>query len=150
MDAEGLLDAPLKIGAQRANYGKQILVTVSQELTAEFGAGFSSSALTRMAGIAEWMTDDQILASPSQELSWSGFSAMPNPSASGGSSRAGRTSNTSGRTTSKPHWRPLRRDDEVLVHDGFSLPTRNWRKLVATPWTNPYRRTEPTSKLQIG
>ena len=59
--------------AGRAAYGKQILATVSQELTAEFGAGFSYTALTRMARFAEWMTDDQILASLSQELSWSHF-----------------------------------------------------------------------------
>ena len=32
----------------RAAYGKGILATVSQELTAEFGDGFSYSALTRM------------------------------------------------------------------------------------------------------
>ena len=37
----------------RAAYGKQILVTVSRELTAEFGAGFSYTALTRMARFAE-------------------------------------------------------------------------------------------------
>ncbi len=55
--------------AGRAAYGKQILATVSQELTAEFGAGFSYTALTRMARLSEWMTDDQILASLSQELS---------------------------------------------------------------------------------
>ena len=59
--------------AGRAAYGKQILATVSQELTVEFGAGFSYTALTRMARFAEWMTDDQILASLSQELSWSHF-----------------------------------------------------------------------------
>jgi predicted nuclease of restriction endonuclease-like (RecB) superfamily len=59
--------------AGRAAYGKQILATVSQELTAEFGAGFSYTALTRMARFSEWMTDDQILASLSQELSWSHF-----------------------------------------------------------------------------
>ena len=57
----------------RAAYGKKILATVSQELMAEFGAGFSYTALTRMARFAEWMTDDQILASLSQELSWSHF-----------------------------------------------------------------------------
>jgi predicted nuclease of restriction endonuclease-like (RecB) superfamily len=59
--------------AGRAAYGKQILATVSQELTAEFGAGFSYTTLTRTARFAEWMTDDQILASLSQELSWSHF-----------------------------------------------------------------------------
>jgi len=66
-----LLSENLQAG--RAAYGKQILATVSQELTAEFGAGFSYTALTRMARFAEWMTDDQILASLSQELSWSHF-----------------------------------------------------------------------------
>ena len=66
-----LLTANLQAG--RAAYGKQILATVSQELTAEFGAGFSYTALTRMARFAEWMTDEQILASLSQDLSWSHF-----------------------------------------------------------------------------
>ena len=41
----------------RAAYGKQILATVSQELTAEFGAGFNYTSLTRMARFAEWMPD---------------------------------------------------------------------------------------------
>ena len=41
--------------AGRAAYGKQILATVSQQLTAEFGTGFSYTALTRMARFAEWM-----------------------------------------------------------------------------------------------
>lgn len=57
----------------RAAYGKQILATVSQELTAEFGAGFSYTALTRMARFAEWMTDEEILATLSTQLSWSHF-----------------------------------------------------------------------------
>ena len=59
--------------AGRAAYGKQILATVSQELTAEFGAGFSYTALTRMARFAEWMRDERILAALSQTLSWSHF-----------------------------------------------------------------------------
>jgi predicted nuclease of restriction endonuclease-like (RecB) superfamily len=57
----------------RAAYGKRILATVSQELSAEFGAGFSYAALTRMARFAEWMTDERIVATLSQELSWSHF-----------------------------------------------------------------------------
>ena len=40
--------------AGRAAYGKQILATLSQELTAEFGAGFSYTALTRMAQAIRW------------------------------------------------------------------------------------------------
>lgn len=59
--------------ARRAAYGKQILATVSQELTAEFGPGFNYTALTRMARFAEWMADEQILATLSQTLSWSHF-----------------------------------------------------------------------------
>ncbi len=59
--------------AGRAAYGKQILATVSQEWTAEFGAGFNYTALTRMARFAEWMTDEQILATLSETLSWSHF-----------------------------------------------------------------------------
>ncbi len=59
--------------AGRAAYGKQILATVSQELTAEFGPGFNYTALTRMARFAEWMADEQILATLSQTLSWSHF-----------------------------------------------------------------------------
>jgi len=59
--------------AGRAAYGKRILATVSQDLTAEFGTGFSYPALTRMVRFAEWMTDERILATLSQELSWSHF-----------------------------------------------------------------------------
>ncbi len=55
---------------------KRILATVSEELTAEFGAGFGYTALTRMARFAEWMTDEKILATLSQTLSWSHFVAL--------------------------------------------------------------------------
>jgi hypothetical protein len=34
------------LGNQRADYGKEILATLSQELTEEFGRGFSNCALT--------------------------------------------------------------------------------------------------------
>jgi hypothetical protein len=57
----------------RAAYGKQTLATVSQQLTTEFGAGFNYTALTRMARFAEWMIDEQILATLLQTLSWSHF-----------------------------------------------------------------------------
>ena len=57
----------------RAAYGKRILVTVSQQLEAEFGEGFSYSALTRMVRFAESMTDEAIVATLSQQLSWSHF-----------------------------------------------------------------------------
>lgn len=59
--------------AGRAAYGKRILATASQQLTAEFGAGFSYTALTRMARFAEWIKDERILATLSTQLSWSHF-----------------------------------------------------------------------------
>ncbi len=60
----------------RAAYGKRILATVSQELTAEFGEGFTYSVLTRMVRFAEMMTDEAIVVTLSQELSWSHFQAL--------------------------------------------------------------------------
>src|SRR6266403_4178161 len=44
----------------RAAYGKRILVTLSQELKAEFGDGFSYSALTRMVRFEESFVDEAI------------------------------------------------------------------------------------------
>lgn len=64
--AENLIDG-------RAEYGRQILASVSQELEAEYGKGFSYSALTRMIRFAELFHDEQILATLSQGLSWSHF-----------------------------------------------------------------------------
>ena len=60
----------------RGAYGKRILATVSQELGAEFGEGFSYSALTRMVRFAESMADESIVATLSQQLSWSHFQVL--------------------------------------------------------------------------
>ena len=60
----------------RAAYGKRILATVSRELTAEFGDGFSYSSLTRMVRFAESMADEAIVVTLSQQLSWSHFLAL--------------------------------------------------------------------------
>jgi len=51
-------------------------VTVSQELKAEFGDGFSYSPLTRMVRFAESFVDEAIVATLSQQLSWSHFLAI--------------------------------------------------------------------------
>ena len=58
---------------KQAEYGKEIVATLSQELTKEYGNGFSYSALTRMVRFAEVFPDTQIVATLSRQLSWSHF-----------------------------------------------------------------------------
>ena len=57
----------------RAGYGQQILATLSQELTRDYGKGFNTSALTRMTKFAEAFPDEAIVATLAQTLSWSHF-----------------------------------------------------------------------------
>jgi len=57
----------------RADYGKQILATLSQELSQSYGSGFSYSTLTRMIKFYESFQDEKIVATLSQQLSWSHF-----------------------------------------------------------------------------
>lgn len=58
---------------ERAEYGQQILATLSQELVRDYGNGFSYSALTRMVKLSEVFPDPKIVATLSQTLSWSHF-----------------------------------------------------------------------------
>jgi len=60
----------------RAEYGKRILATLSQELVAEFGEGFSYSSLTRMVRFAELFADEEIVVSLLQHLGWTHFLAL--------------------------------------------------------------------------
>lgn len=60
----------------RGEYGKRILATLSQELVAEFGNGFSYSALIRMARFAELFGDVGIVVSLLQHLGWAHFLAL--------------------------------------------------------------------------
>ena len=55
----------------RAAYGRQILVTVSRELTSEYGGGFSHTEITRMIRFAQLFPDKAIVVTLSQQLSWS-------------------------------------------------------------------------------
>jgi predicted nuclease of restriction endonuclease-like (RecB) superfamily len=57
----------------RAKYGKEILATLSQELTIEYGTGYTISSLSRMMNFYHCFPDKKILATVSQELSWSHF-----------------------------------------------------------------------------
>ena len=66
------------ITGTRAAYGEQILATVSQELTGKFGRGYTISALSRMQKFQRLYPDVSILATLSQELSWSHFAELIN------------------------------------------------------------------------
>jgi predicted nuclease of restriction endonuclease-like (RecB) superfamily len=61
------------LGEKRAAYGEQIVATVSAQLTAEYGRGFSRFALARMMKFAELFPDRGIVAALSQQLGWSHF-----------------------------------------------------------------------------
>lgn len=58
---------------ERAEYGKEIVQSLSAQLTADFGKGFSYTALTRMVKFAENFSESAIVATLSQQLSWSHF-----------------------------------------------------------------------------
>jgi predicted nuclease of restriction endonuclease-like (RecB) superfamily len=59
-------------------YGKKILATLSQVLTDEFGKGFTESAISRMIIFYTTFSNEKILATLSQELSWSHFIELIN------------------------------------------------------------------------
>ena len=60
----------------RAAYGKQILVTVSRELTTHYGRGFSHAEIARMIQFSQLFPDEAIVVTLSQQLSWSHFHAL--------------------------------------------------------------------------
>ena len=57
----------------RAAYGKRILATVSQQLTAEYGDGFSLRSLYRSIQFCQLLPDEAIVSTLSTQLSWSHF-----------------------------------------------------------------------------
>lgn len=57
---------------KRAEYGKEIVATVSQQLQKVYGKGYSYSALTRMMKFSNSF-EEEIVATLSQQLSWSHF-----------------------------------------------------------------------------
>ncbi len=55
---------------ERADYGKEIVSTLSRELTEEFGRGFGRRSLFNMIRFAEVYPDPQIVQSLVAQLSW--------------------------------------------------------------------------------
>lgn len=58
---------------QRAEYGKQIVVSVAQQLGNDYGRGFDEKSLRRMLQFAETFPDADIVATLSRQLTWSHF-----------------------------------------------------------------------------
>lgn len=57
----------------RAEYGDATIKRLSYELSKEFGKGFTYSSLTRMIKLHLYFPDEKIIATLSQQLSWSHF-----------------------------------------------------------------------------
>lgn len=58
---------------KRADYGKQIITTLSTQLETAYGKNFTEKNLRRMMQFAEQFTDFEIVATLSRQLSWSHF-----------------------------------------------------------------------------
>ncbi len=56
---------------KRAEYGAEIVATVSGQLVSDYGLGFSVPNLSRMVHFVECYPDQKILSTLSKELSWS-------------------------------------------------------------------------------
>jgi len=61
------------LGGERAEYGRRIVSTLSTQLVARYGKGFEYTKLTRTMKFAEMFPDVEIVATLSQQLSWSHF-----------------------------------------------------------------------------
>ena len=55
---------------KRAEYGKEIVVSLAQQLELEYGKGWGEKQLRHCLRIAETITDEKILYAVSRELSW--------------------------------------------------------------------------------
>lgn len=58
---------------ERADYGEQIVATVSRQLALDYGRGFSKAAVFRMIQFYKLYPDHYIVATLSRHLSWSHF-----------------------------------------------------------------------------
>ncbi len=67
------VNAEILKGDQRGDYGKRIIATLSQDLSAQYGQGFTYTALTRMIRFADVFPDEEIVVSLIRQLSWSHF-----------------------------------------------------------------------------
>ena len=64
------------LGGERAEYGKEILPTLSMALVSKYGHSFEEKNLRRMLQFAELFTDREIVVTLTRQLSWSHFLAL--------------------------------------------------------------------------
>lgn len=64
------------LSGERAEYGRQIVVTLAQQLQRKYGSSFEYSNITRMMKLAARFPDVQIIVPLAQQLSWSHFIAL--------------------------------------------------------------------------
>ncbi|HMZ80003.1 MAG TPA: DUF1016 N-terminal domain-containing protein, partial [Acidobacteriota bacterium] len=61
------------LGNERASYGDQVIDFLAKKLTAEYGPGYTRTALFRMVQFTERFPQVEIVATLSRQLSWSHF-----------------------------------------------------------------------------
>jgi DUF1016 N-terminal domain len=63
---------------KRADYGKQIVPTLSAQLENKYGRNFTEKNVRRMIKFAEQFADNAIVVTLSRQLSWSHFTSSIN------------------------------------------------------------------------
>lgn len=61
------------LGNKRAEYGKEVVKSLSRNLTEEYGKGWSEKQLRHCLRFAETFSDKEILYALSRQLSWTHF-----------------------------------------------------------------------------
>jgi predicted nuclease of restriction endonuclease-like (RecB) superfamily len=64
------------LGGERAEYGKQVMSSLGQQLTLDYGKGWSKRNLAQMVKFSEIFPDFQIVQTLSAQLSWSHFTYL--------------------------------------------------------------------------
>jgi predicted nuclease of restriction endonuclease-like (RecB) superfamily len=64
------------LGHDRADYGKQIVVSLARQLTERFGPGFDRPTVFRMVQFAQIYPDHEIVVSLARQLSWTHLVAI--------------------------------------------------------------------------
>lgn len=64
------------LGSQRAGYGEAIILTLSKQLTVDYGRGFSAKNLRHMLRFAEAFPDEEKVSALRRQLSWTHIKAL--------------------------------------------------------------------------